>query len=195
MNADSFLKEELPKIDFSVRDGKTLFTYPEFSLVDLLAFAATEEVFYFESKEEDFTFLGLGKSRVLDPSAVEKHLNKKSHEVLVYQSHFEDDSPPTIYLPEWCFVKKEGVVTLKLHHSLEYSSYSPSNIIFNTETWESFVGHWTSYEESPDSDEWKNMELNEGEYLVTLFDNLPMLETEEEIELLYKILTKENLTK
>jgi hypothetical protein len=45
------------------------------------------------------------------------------------------------------------------------------------------------------SDEWKNMELNEGEYLVTLFDNLPMLETEEEIELLYKILTKENLTK
>ena len=45
------------------------------------------------------------------------------------------------------------------------------------------------------SDEWKNMDLNEGEYLVTLFDNLPMLETEEEIELLYKILTKENLTK
>lgn len=45
------------------------------------------------------------------------------------------------------------------------------------------------------SDEWKTMELNEGEYLVTLFDNLPMLETEEEIELLYKILTKENLTK
>jgi hypothetical protein len=45
------------------------------------------------------------------------------------------------------------------------------------------------------SDEWKAMELNEGEYLVTLFDNLPMLETEEEIELLYKILTKENLIK
>jgi hypothetical protein len=45
------------------------------------------------------------------------------------------------------------------------------------------------------SDEWKAMDLNEGEYLVTLFDNLPMLETEEEIELLYKILTKENLTK
>ena len=29
----------------------------------------------------------------------------------------------------------------------------------------------------------------------TNFDNLPMLGTEEEIELLYKILTKENLTK
>ena len=45
------------------------------------------------------------------------------------------------------------------------------------------------------SDDWKAMGVNEGEYLVTLFDNLPMLETEEEIELLYKILTKENLTK
>ena len=45
------------------------------------------------------------------------------------------------------------------------------------------------------SDEWKAMEINEGEYLITLFDDLPMLETEEEIELLYKILTKQNLTK
>jgi hypothetical protein len=39
------------------------------------------------------------------------------------------------------------------------------------------------------------MEINKGQYLVTLFDTLPMLETEEEVELLYKILTKENLTK
>lgn len=45
------------------------------------------------------------------------------------------------------------------------------------------------------NDEWKAMDIPEGQYLVTLFDNLPMLETEEQIELLYKILTKENLTK
>ena len=45
------------------------------------------------------------------------------------------------------------------------------------------------------NDEWKQLDLNEGEYLITLFDNLPMMETEEEVELLYKILTKENLTK
>lgn len=157
MNAESFLKEELTKIDFGVRDGVTLFTFPEFSLVDLLAFAATEEVFYFESKEEDFTFLGLGKSLELSPADVEKHIHTKKHEVLVYQSHFEDESPRMVYLPEWCFVKKGGKVTLKLHHSGEYSSYSPSNIIFNTHIWESFVSHWTSYEESPDSDEWKTM--------------------------------------
>jgi hypothetical protein len=48
---------------------------------------------------------------------------------------------------------------------------------------------------STTNDEWKIMEINKGQYLVTLFDTLPMLETEEEVELLYKILTKENLTK
>ncbi len=46
-------------------------------------------------------------------------------------------------------------------------------------------------------DEWKNLDLDEGQYLVSLFDHyeLPMIETEEEVELLYKILTKENLIK
>lgn len=46
-------------------------------------------------------------------------------------------------------------------------------------------------------DEWKTCGLDEGQYLVSLFDyyELPMIQTEEEVELLYKILTKENLTK
>ena len=157
MDVESFLKEELPKIDFQVSQKKSLFSFNEFPLVHLLPFAATEEIFYFESKEEDFTFLGLGKSRVFSSAEVESHLSKKIHEVLVYQSYFEDENPAIIYLPEWCFVKQKGVVTLKLHHSLDYSSYSPSNIIFNTQIWESFVGSWTSYEERPDSDEWKKM--------------------------------------
>lgn len=157
MNAESFLKEELSVIDFQVSQKKTLFTFKEFPLADLLPFVATEEVFYFESKEEDFTFLGLGKCREFNPIDVEKHIEKKTHDVLVYQSHFEDQTSSLVYLPEWCFVKKDGVVTLKIHHSLEYSSYSPSNIIFNTQIWESFVGPWTSYEEQPESDEWKKM--------------------------------------
>ncbi|MBC7429564.1 MAG: isochorismate synthase [Bacteriovorax sp.] len=157
MDAESFLKEELQKIDFSVSQKKSLFTFPEFSLVDLLPYAATEEVFYFESKEEDFSFLGLGKSKILNPDEVQAHIEKHPHEVLVYQSHFEDESPKLVYLPEWCFLKTSGVVTLKLYHSIDYKSYSPSNIIFDTQIWESFVNHWTSYEERPESDEWKMM--------------------------------------
>ncbi len=47
------------------------------------------------------------------------------------------------------------------------------------------------------SDEWQNLEIEEGRFLVSLFDweDLPFIETEEEVELLYKILTKQNLTK
>lgn len=157
MDVESFLQKELQKIDFSVRDGITLFTYPEFSLVDLLTFAATEEVFFFESKEEDFSFLGLGKSLILNPVEVQNRIEQKPEEILVYHSHFEDDSPKLVYLPEWCFVKKAGVVTLKINHSHDYQSFSPSNIIFDTQTWESQTSHWTSYEERPESDEWSAM--------------------------------------
>ena len=157
MNVESFLKEELQKIDISVRQNKTLFTFKEFPLVDLLAFTATEEIFFFESKEEDYTFLGLGKSLEFKKAEIQNHLQSHLHQVLVYQAGFEADSFPLIYLPEWCFVKRGGIVTLKIHHSHEYNSYSPSNIIFNTQVWESFVSHWTSYEERPESDEWKIM--------------------------------------
>lgn len=157
MNVESFLKEELQKIDISVRQSKTLFTFKEFPLVDLLAFAATEEIFFFESKEEDFTFLGLGKSIELTHAEIHNHLQSHPHQVLIYQAYFEADAAPLIYLPEWCFVKQGGVVTLKIHHSQEYNSHSPSNIIFNSQVWESFVSHWTSYEERPESDEWKIM--------------------------------------
>ena len=51
MSAESFLKEELKKIDREVSQNKTTFSFSDFSLVELLPFSATEEVFFFESKE------------------------------------------------------------------------------------------------------------------------------------------------
>lgn len=157
MNAASFLNEELKKIDQGVSQKKTLFSFPEFSLIDLLPFAATEEIFFYESKEEDFTFLGLGKSQILEASEVEHFIKLHPKEVLVYQGLFEDKKEALVYLPEWSFVKKDGKVTLTIHNSLEYLSPSPSNIIFNNNVWESFVGPWISYEERPESDEWVTM--------------------------------------
>ena len=49
MNAQGFLQKELSTIDKSVIQKITHFTYEDFSLSDLLAYAATEEVFFFES--------------------------------------------------------------------------------------------------------------------------------------------------
>ena len=132
MNAASFLNEELKKIDQGVSQKKTLFSFPEFSLIDLLPFAATEEIFFYESKEEDFTFLGLGKSQILETHEIEHFIKLHPKEVLVYQGFFEDKKEALTYVPEWSFVKRNGSITLTIHNSLEYLSPSPSNIIFNS---------------------------------------------------------------
>lgn len=165
MTAISFLKEELPKIDFKVSQKITTFNFPDISLVDLLAFAATEEVFFFESKEENFSYLALGVSKYFLKSDVQKFLDNNVDDVLVYQDSFEEDSATLCYLPEWCLIKKNGSTTLRVHQSLEYQSYSPSNIIFNLAVWESFIGPWISYEEKPESDEWALM-INDANRLL-----------------------------
>lgn len=158
MTTVSFLKEELQKIDSKVSQKITSFHFKDIPLVDLLPFAATEEVFYYESKEEDFSFLGLGKCKTFLRSQLQEFLDHNPNEFLVYQDSFEADDTDTIcYLPEWSFIQKGSDVTLNVHHSLEYQSYSPSNIIFNLATWESFLGPWVSYEEKPESDEWASM--------------------------------------
>ena len=158
MTAISFLKEELRKIDSKVSQKKTTFKFNQIALVDLLAYAATEEIFYYESKEEKFSFLGLGKSKAFLRSEVQDYLNLNPDDFLVYQDTFEADETDLIcYLPEWSFIQKDKEIYLKIHTSLEYQSFSPSNIIFNLSTWESFVGPWVSYEEKPESDEWALM--------------------------------------
>lgn len=157
MNAQGFLQKELSTIDNSVIQKITHFTYEDFSLSDLLPYAATEEIFFFESKEEDFSFLGLGVAREVPFSSADQFVFHNPEEVLVLKKEFESGSPTLCYLPEWSFIRKNNQVKLFVHHSQEYKSYSPSNIIFNSVVWESFVGPWTSFDESPDSDEWKKM--------------------------------------
>lgn len=169
MTAVSFLKEELQKIDSQVSQKITTFKFKDISLVDLLPFAATEEVFFFESKEEDFSYLALGVSKFFLKSDVQEFLDNNPDDILVFQDSFEEDSATLCYLPEWCLVRRNGSTTLRIHHSLEYQSYSPSNIIFNLTVWESFVGPWVSYEEKPESDEWAKM-INDANRLFSRFE-------------------------
>lgn len=167
MMLESFLKEELQKIDSKVSQKITSFNFSHVALVDLLPFAATEEIFFYESKEENISFLGLGKSKTFSGSKIQDFLDHNPNEFLVYQDTFEaDESGLICYLPEWSFIQKGKEVTLNVHHSLEYQSYSPSNIIFNQVIWESFVGPWVSYEEKPESDEWASM-INDANRLFT----------------------------
>lgn len=157
----SFLKEELPKIDSGVDQNKNVFTFEAFDLLELINYAATEEVFFFESKEEDFSFLGLGKSKEMTEAEADQYIKSHPEDALVFQGYFEKTKNALTYLPEWSFVKKGGKVTLRVHTSLEFQTTSPSSLIFNLNNWESFVGHWISYEEKPESDEWEKM-INEA---------------------------------
>lgn len=157
MKAESFLNEELKKIDLGVSQKKRSFSFPEFPLVDLLPYITSEEIFFFESKEEDFTFLGLGKSKELDLAQADEFLKNHPQVFLSFQGMFEEKSKSLCYLPEWCFIKRQGKIELTIFDSLEYLSASPSNLMFHPSVWESFLEPWTSYEESPESDEWSEM--------------------------------------
>lgn len=156
MNLDSFLREELKVIDQAVLAGKTQFSFTDFALNEMLLFSASENVFFYESKDCNFSYLGLGVSKVFTPSEATDYLKSHDH-TLVYQGTFEEDTLPKCYLPEWCFIKKETKITLQLFKSQEFNSLSPSNLLFNPHVWESFVGQWVSYEEKPESDEWELM--------------------------------------
>lgn len=156
MNLDSFLREELKVIDQAVLAGKTQFSFSNFALNEMLLFSASENVFFYESKDCNFSYLGLGISKDFSPSEGAHYIKSHDH-TLVYQGTFEGDTPPKCYLPEWCFIKKDNNITLQLFKSQEFNSLSPSNLLFNPHVWESFVGQWVSYEEMPESDEWEQM--------------------------------------
>jgi menaquinone-specific isochorismate synthase len=162
MDVQVFLKEELAKIDSflnltdSFHESQQETHFPAFSLTDLMSFTICENVFYFESKEEDFAFLGLGKSRELKESAAKDFLEKSPNH-LIYQGVFEKSQTPLIYLPEWAFVKKGNKITLTINANIDSKKFTQSKDFFNLETWESFVSPWTSYEEHPEHDEWSSM--------------------------------------
>lgn len=156
MSLDSFLREELKVIDQAVLAGKTQFSFKDFALNEMLLFSASENVFFYESKDHNFSYLGLGISRDFSPKEALDYIKSHDH-TLVYQGTFEAETPPMCYLPEWCFIKKDNIITLQLFKSQEFNSLSPSNLLFNPHVWESFVGQWVSYEEKPESDEWELM--------------------------------------
>jgi menaquinone-specific isochorismate synthase len=166
MDAQSFLNEELKKIDSflslseSFGESEKQISFSEFSLVDLLNFAICPKAFYFESKEEDFAFLGLGISREFNPNTAQSFLARSPNQPLVYQGSFEEHNP-LIYLPEWSFVKQKGKVNLVINKNIDTAIFSTSDLLFNHNLWESFISPWTSYEEAPEHDEWEQM-INEA---------------------------------
>lgn len=162
MDTQSFLTEELKKIDSflsvleSHNESKKEISFAEFSLVELLNFVICPKAFYFESKEEDFTYLGLGINRELSLHTAQLLIERSPELSLIYQGSFEEHQP-LIYLPEWSFVKRNGKITLVINKNITTKTFSTTDSLFNPNLWESFVSPWTSYEETPEHDEWSRM--------------------------------------
>lgn len=158
-NLDDFLSNTLAEIDHKVSKGITRIDWetidPTFSLSALIPFCVTPEIFFFESIDKSFSLLALGLSKKLTKSESYQHCQNYPSDYLVTTMDFENDE--STYLAEWVFIKNNHTLSLNIYKSLEFDSYSPSNLLFNQNVWESFLGPWTSYEESPESDEWELM--------------------------------------
>jgi isochorismate synthase len=160
MDVSCFLFEELKTIDLKIEQSPTTsFIKCEFGSIDLLKLlrhSATERVVYYESKDEDFSYLGLGVAKKFKTSEILATLNENHNTPLFMQGTFEESIENYLSIQfEWTFVKKGQTTTLTIHQNSD-NTYSPSSKFFNTEVWESFVSPWESYEESPEHDEWNS---------------------------------------
>lgn len=163
MDVASFLHEELKKIDAKILATSTIdlrpltFTFPKLDLISLARAAATERIMYFESKEHTIKVLGLGVSQALGHEAARRMLEDPLTS-LFYLGHFEqNDKLHEIILPEWTFFQRDDITTLTIRASADFQSFSPCNLLFNQDVWESFRPVWISYEEEPEHDEWEKM--------------------------------------
>lgn len=158
MNTQSFFHEELEKIDKCLEKNIYVYKFPrEIPLHELLQYAISEEIYYFESKEEDFKFLGIGNSKDIPKQEIDSFLENNPTDHLVYQGMFEKDVDPICYLPEWSFVSKDNQTILYVHYN-ENEEYLPkSQDQFDLLSWKEHYSKWTSFIETPRREEWEEM--------------------------------------
>lgn len=163
MKTDRFLLEELQKIHSILKqDSAFEFQFSEIDLLELLNHVICERVFYFKSKYENFSFLGLGHSKSIKAIDLQENLDKNSKEFYVASLIFEaDPNASELYLPEWIFISRNKQTELFINKSSEYNTYSAPQLYFNTNfdlnLYDPFIPEWLSYDELPEHDEWAEM--------------------------------------
>ena len=169
MKTDRFLKEELQKINAELTKHSTnnfvdlpVFTFNEINLSELLNSVQAEKIFYFKSKYENFSFLGVGHSKTIKALELEKYQKEHPNHFLVATFLFEEDPAASEFiLPEWVFISRENQTELSIYPGLEYQNYSTPNLLFNLDfTISDFnpnFSPWVSYEEFPEHDQWNEM--------------------------------------
>lgn len=158
MNLESFFFEELEHINESLRNNNSEYDFKrEIPLYELVKFCISEEIYYFESKDEDFKFLGIGRAKTIPKDAINDYINAHPKDYLVYQGLFEKDSEPICYLPEWVFISKDNKTTLKINESSEDGYLPMSEDQFEINFWKDTFTKWNSLVETPNYHEWSGM--------------------------------------
>lgn len=169
MKTESFLQQELQKIHSSLKqhvankdDSDLHFHYSGLDLYQLLNHLNCERVFYFKSKYNDYTFLGLGHSETLKAQDLDQYLKNHPKHSLIASFLFEQDPElAEFHLPEWGFVCSKGQTELTICKSYEYKNFSIPALFFSTSfdlnLYDPLLPPWQSYEEYPEHDQWEEM--------------------------------------
>jgi menaquinone-specific isochorismate synthase len=165
MKTEQFLNEELPRIRQELKSEALKipsFHFDKIDLSELLNHVHCEKIFYFKSKYEEFSFLGLGHSKTIMAQELTKYLEDYPQDFLTTFFQFEENSKnSTFILPEWIFVTKKNITELMIHESLEYNNYSTPSLFFNQQFelnhYDPIIPKWESYEEFPEHDQWEKM--------------------------------------
>ena len=169
MKTDLFLKEEIQKINqelknhlFDKNDKPPLFIFEEINLVELMNHLQCEKIFFFKSKYNLFSFLGLGLSKIIKAQDLEDYQKQNPTHYLAAAFLFEEDPTASEFiLPEWIFINRDGKTELSVHRSFEYGNFSSPNLFFNLNfelpTYDKRLVPWISYEEFPEHDHWSEM--------------------------------------
>ncbi|MGZ3788251.1 MAG: isochorismate synthase [Bacteriovorax sp.] len=169
MKTEQFFQLELQKIGAllkkqsgSIPEDRLSFEYSSMNLLDLLAHATCERIFYFKSKYRNFTFLGLGQAKTIKGSELSAFL--KAHPDLFLAASFLFEEDPTLaefILPEWIFITREFKTELHIIKNDQAQAFSGPSLIFNKDFehnfYESGMPLWISYEEMPEHDQWNEM--------------------------------------
>ncbi|MFA6238540.1 MAG: isochorismate synthase [Bacteriovorax sp.] len=169
MKTERFLKEELQKIHSTLKtslnnDDQSIFRfqYDEIDTCELLNHVTCEKIFYFKSKYGDFSCLGLGHSETVKSRELNDFTKKYPDLFLTAAFSFEENALDTEFiLPEWIFIRRDGITELTINKSYEYKNFSTPNLFFNSSfdlnLYDPFIPPWQSYEEHPEHDQWAEM--------------------------------------
>lgn len=169
MKTDRFLTEELQNINAELKNllatkknDSFIFNFDEINFIELINHVICEKVFYFKSKYDNFSFLGLGHSQTVKAHDLKNYIDSNPTHYLIASFLFEENPDITEFiLPEWIFISKNGKTELIILPSMEYKNFSSSNLFFNTNfdlyLYDPIVAPWKSYEEYPEHDQWSEM--------------------------------------